>query len=191
MSEPTLTGAQMTLPELGPALRDVTAAAVTAFTPLDEAAWRTPPAPGKWSRLEELGHLIDSANNNHARFVRALAQERLDWPGYAQEDLVRVQHFRDAPTWLLMDLWCSYNHFLAFLIEQIPPAKALTRCGIGGSADITLEELALDYVAHMEHHLRHMLPGVTTIPYTGMPWPPPNRWIDVTPATTNSPPVYR
>ena len=29
------------------------------------------PKPGSWSRKEELGHLIDSAANNHMRFVLA------------------------------------------------------------------------------------------------------------------------
>jgi hypothetical protein len=29
------------------------------------------PAPDKWSKKEILGHLIDSAANNHQRFIRA------------------------------------------------------------------------------------------------------------------------
>jgi hypothetical protein len=34
-------------------------------------------APGKWSRKEIVGHLIDSAANNHARFVKAQATDHL------------------------------------------------------------------------------------------------------------------
>ena len=29
------------------------------------------PAPGRWAKKEVVGHLIDSAANNHQRFVRA------------------------------------------------------------------------------------------------------------------------
>ena len=34
-------------------------------------------APGKWSRKEILGHLVDSASNNHQRFVRACFSDDL------------------------------------------------------------------------------------------------------------------
>ena len=49
----------------------------------DVAAWR--PAPGRWSAKELVGHLIDSASNNHQRFVRARWQDDLVFPGYAQD----------------------------------------------------------------------------------------------------------
>ncbi len=47
---------------------DATAAALLTLSP--EAAARKP-APGGWSIKEVVGHLIDSASNNHQRFVRA------------------------------------------------------------------------------------------------------------------------
>src|SRR5262245_16460863 len=40
-----------------------------------------PRAAGKWSRKQILGHLIDSAANNHQRFVRAQAVTALRLPG--------------------------------------------------------------------------------------------------------------
>jgi hypothetical protein len=39
------------------------------------------PAPGKWSKKEILGHLVDSAANNHQRFVRLQLSPRVDLPG--------------------------------------------------------------------------------------------------------------
>lgn len=41
---------------------------------------------------------------------------------------------------------------------------------------MTLSDLALDYVAHLEHHLKQLLEG-RVMGYSGMPWPPadPNR----------------
>ena len=48
------------------------------------------PAPGKWSKKEILGHLIDSAANNHQRFVRLPITPVLNLPGYDGDEWVRV-----------------------------------------------------------------------------------------------------
>jgi DinB superfamily len=55
----------------------------------DDTASR-PRGPGKWSPKQLVGHLIDSAVNNHARFVRAQLQDDLVFPGYDQDGWVRV-----------------------------------------------------------------------------------------------------
>ena len=110
-------------------------------------------APGHWSKKQILGHLVDSASNNHQRFVRALLEDELRWPGYDQPGSVRVQRYSDYPWSALVELWASYNHFLAHVIESFPDSKRGTTCRIGDNAPMTLEELALDYIRHMEHHL--------------------------------------
>ena len=38
--------------------------------------------PDSWSPRQELGHLIDSAANNHIRFVRAATEPEFSGPGY-------------------------------------------------------------------------------------------------------------
>jgi hypothetical protein len=38
---------------------------------IDEVEFSRKVSPDKWSKKEILGHLIDSATNNHQRFVRA------------------------------------------------------------------------------------------------------------------------
>lgn len=109
--------------------------------------------PGHWSKKQILGHLVDSASNNHQRFVRAQLQDELTWPGYDQSGSVRVQQYSDYPWPALVELWASYNHFLAHVLESVPESKRYTICRIGDYAPMTLEELALDYIRHMEHHL--------------------------------------
>jgi hypothetical protein len=150
--------------------------AEAAFAARPADFWMTPLGAGKWTHLELLGHLIDSAANNHQRFVRALIQPRLDWPGYEQVGHVISQNYAEAPPQLLIALWASYNRFLAYLISQIPPEKSQTPCSIDSAPDMTLENLVLDYVAHLEHHLKQLLPHAD-VQYSGMPWPPadPNR----------------
>ena len=66
-------------------LRTVVASAIPALTAIADVASAVPRAPGKWSRKEILGHLIDSALNNHERFVRAQFTDDLMCPTYDQD----------------------------------------------------------------------------------------------------------
>lgn len=120
-----------------------------------------------------MGHLIDSAANNHQRIVRALLVDALEWPGYDQVGMVRVQRFSELEPETLIGLWEGYNLLLAHVIGGIPEHKLATPCAIGGAPAMTLAHLVEDYVAHMEHHLRQILEGVGEPPlYSGMAWPP-------------------
>jgi DinB family protein len=112
--------------------------------------------PGRWSKREVLGHLVDSASNNHQRFVRALLQDELIWPGYDQEGSVRVQRYGQYPWKALIEFWAGYNRLLAHIIGSIPDAKRSTICRIGDNPPMTLEELAIDYIRHLEHHLQQL-----------------------------------
>src|ERR1700722_14468709 len=106
---------------------------------------------GRWSRKQVLGHLIDSASNNHQRFVRAMLQPSLDLPGYDQDGNVRVQAIADAASSLLVSLWASYNRYLAHLIAHLPESKLDTPCRIGTGETMTLAFLVSDYLTHLCH----------------------------------------
>lgn len=110
---------------------------------------------GKWTRKEILGHLIDSAANNHQRFVRAQLVDHLDWPGYEQNGWVSVQKYNKRPWTDLVKLWQLYNLYLAHVMDGVPAERYMTPCLIGGenSTPVTLEWLMDDYVVHMRHHL--------------------------------------
>lgn len=141
------------------------------FASFDGNRWQASRGDGKWTPLQLVGHLIDSAANNHQRFVRAMAQTRLEWPGYEQVAHVSVQDYAGADPGVCVALWAAYNQHLSHVIRQIAPAKALTLCAIGGAPEMTLADLVLDYVAHLEHHLRQLMED-RSISYSGMPWPP-------------------
>jgi len=83
-------------------------------------------APGKWSPKEIVGHLIDSAANNHQRFVRAQFQDNLIFTGYEQQMWVSAQHYGEASWPSLVSLWKMYNLHLLHLISHIPVHR-LTR----------------------------------------------------------------
>lgn len=128
---------------------------------------RRPLKPGKWSAKEVIGHLIDSASNNHQRFVRALFQEDLVFAGYDQDAWVAAQSYRDAPWRDLIALWRQFNLHIARLMETVPAAErtrlrvrhnldALAWKPIARDKPATLDYFMEDYVGHLKHHLNQI-----------------------------------
>jgi hypothetical protein len=122
------------------------------------------PAPGKWSAKEILGHLVDSAANNHARFVLAQGRGNLDFPGYEQDRWVSVQGYQNEPWSDILSLWIAYNRHIVHVIGAIPrleltePRRKHSLATIAWQpiderAPATLEYLVTDYVGHLRHHL--------------------------------------
>ncbi|MFL5580027.1 MAG: DinB family protein [Gemmatimonadaceae bacterium] len=122
------------------------------------------PAPGKWSVAEIVGHLVDSAANNHQRFVRARFQDDLVFPGYAQDGWVDAQGYQAAPWEELVTLWRTYNRHLARLMRLVPRDVAtrehrrhnlheIAWRTVPADQPATLEYFMADYVGHLKHHL--------------------------------------
>lgn len=110
-------------------------------------------SPGKWTKQEELGHLLDSAVNNHHRFIRAQEVEHLVFPKYEQDSWVSLQAYQDSDWPELIELWRLYNRHLAQVVARIPQEKLGHICTIGPYEPVTLRFLVEDYLAHLKHHL--------------------------------------
>ncbi len=137
-------------------LESLLAMAMPRLLALSEADGSSRPAPDKWSRKEILGHLIDSASNNHQRFVRAQLSSEIRLPGYEQESWVRTQSYQTESWENLVQLWNSFNLHLLHLGTQIPGDRLNSMCFIGTNEPVTLEFLFVDYVRHVKHHLRQI-----------------------------------
>ena len=124
---------------------------------IGEIESQQPALTGGWSYKLLLGHLVDSASNNHQRFVRASLQGELTFPGYDQERLVELQQFREMDWGFLVDFWAAYNRFLAHVIGCLPAEAAKVTCHIGNNAPMALDWLAMDYVEHLKHHLNQIV----------------------------------
>jgi hypothetical protein len=145
--------------EIAEQLRAVVAIVGPELSRLDsgDAAIRT--APGEWSKKEILGHLIDSAANNHQRFVRAVDGAGLGFPPYAQNEWVRIQRCNERPWASLVSLWAAYNDHLSHVIACIPDAAKPSPCNIGTPEPVALEFVVTDYLRHLKHHLKDILGG--------------------------------
>ena len=124
---------------------------------LDNADTSVRPSENKWAKKEILGHLLDSASNNHQRFVRATLQGSLTFPGYDQNAAGRSSELR-------RDRLEFPRRFLGRLQPlsrpcDRPPAgrSGKVTCNIGNNAPATLGWIAEDYVAHLKHHLNQIL----------------------------------
>jgi hypothetical protein len=149
-------------------LRNAIKKAAPLLRNIGDEASRKPPRPGKWSPREVIGHLIDSASNNHQRFVRALFQDDLVFPGYDQDAWVAVQAYRDAPWNELIELCMLFNLQIARLMEAIPEHERRKRRArhnldvlawktIPREQPATLDYFMADYVGHFKHHLNQVV----------------------------------
>lgn len=127
-----------------------------------------PLADGKWSAKQIIGHLIDSAANNHLRFVRAQFTNDLVFPGYEQDKWVEAQRYNDEPWERLIALWKYYNLHLAHLMAEVPePIRQASRTEhnldriafhtVAANQPVTLDYFMRDYVEHLRHHLKQIL----------------------------------
>jgi len=141
------------------------AAAKLSAVPPEFASQR--PAAGGWSAKEIIGHLIDSASNNHQRFVRAQFKDDLVFPGYEQDGWVAAQQYQSAPWLELVGLWRDFNLHIARVMAAVPHEiryretrthnfYEIASHGVPEGEPTTLDYFMSDYVWHLQHHLRQI-----------------------------------
>ncbi len=132
-----------------------------------EAHAASAPAPGKWSPKQELGHLIDSAANNHMRIAVASIEGAFEGAGYTQDGWVAAHGYQEMAWSEIVELWYRYNLLLTHLVEGVPETHLENRCVVGGNA-MTLRFVITDYVRHLRHHVDHVLSRPVVTPYPGL-----------------------
>ena len=110
----------------------------------------------EWSIKEELGHLLDSAANNHQRLVRAQLENNPAMPTYDGDQWVALHRYQDRDWSSLIAIWVGLNRQLLAAAEAVPNSAWSRTCSIADSAPLTLQFVFDDYLDHMLHHLRHM-----------------------------------
>jgi hypothetical protein len=120
---------------------------------LTEASAGRPEKTGKWCAKEVIGHLTDSAINNHARVMRLQIEAKPNLSGYEQMAWVSLQHYANREWVRVLEVWATLNEHFAWAVSHIDKAH-LKNMGIVEGDELTLGFLIEDYIAHMEHHLR-------------------------------------
>lgn len=138
-------------------LRTIIDSTLIKFETIDQNQWAHKPAPDKWSKLEILGHLCDSAYNNMRRFIVS-QYEQNNKIYYLQDEWVRIQHYQDMPVDDVILLWKLLNLQLHSIIEAMPNDFLNNTCDTGKDKPniCTIEFLIKDYIDHLNHHLHQI-----------------------------------
>ena len=103
-----------------------------------------------------LGHLIDSASNNHQRMVRLqYSKDLLFFPDYRQDnDLwIALQDYQHTDWSNLIQLWKFYNLHIIQVIQSVDKSKLDSYwCDFEGTK-VTLKDMIEGYLDHLLLHI--------------------------------------
>lgn len=125
------------------------------LTSIEDKSFNEKSNPDKWSKKEIIGHLIDSATNNHQRFVRGQFEDKPKI-SYDQNEWNKFNFYQQIDNNQIINFWTIYNKQLLELFKRIPEANLKYQCLVGDKL-FTLEFLMIDYVDHLEHHLKQVV----------------------------------
>ena len=138
-------------------IREVTATANPKLLSIDPEIACQKENPDTWSKKEILGHLIDSALNNHQRFARGAQDVARDFPTYNQNRWVEVQCYNEMNWFDLVNLLVQYNYHLCRVIDVLPSKALSNPCNIGKETPVTLGFVIEDYLRHLRLHIEQIL----------------------------------
>jgi len=110
-----------------------------------------------------LGHLIDSASNNHQRMIRLQYNESLTFPDYTQDNdrWIAIQDYQHADWKNLVELWKSFNLHMIHLIKSIDSSKLHNYWTDFEGVKVTLEDMIKGYPQHLNLHINDIKDLIT------------------------------
>ena len=107
----------------------------------------------KWTLKEMVGHLIDSASNNHQRIIRLQIDKKINFPAYEAEDWKNITKIKEFDFVDLINLWKLYNYYILHLIKNISEYNLDNIWEINGK-EITMKFIIEDYFgSHIDWHI--------------------------------------
>jgi hypothetical protein len=105
-----------------------------------------------------LGHLIDSASNNHQRIVRLQYKRDLVFPDYRQDNdtWIAIQNYQNENWENLVNLWKYYNLHLIYIFQNVDEeCLDHTWTDFEGNL-VSLEKMIDDYLEHLQLHIKEI-----------------------------------
>jgi len=122
--------------------------------------------PGKWSKREILGHLIDSARYNLMRFTEIPDCESVfEIKSYKQDDLVKRNKYQHQNDHDLLTMWQILNHQIIIVLSNLSEDEWNRTIKMKNEIQ-TLKGLAEDYVHHTEHHIQQIFCNINSSLFT-------------------------
>ena len=118
----------------------------------------------KWNRQNRtikqiVGHMIDSASNNHQRMIRLQYNSMLTFPDYRQDnDLwISLQNYQNEDWNNLVQLWKYYNLHMIQVIQSVDQTKLTNYWTDFEGTKVTLQEMIEGYLWHIDLHFNEIL----------------------------------
>jgi hypothetical protein len=128
------------------------------FHSATDAMLEIPVAPGKWSRKQILGHLVDSAINNLKRFTEiGYMPQPYTYREYNQAELVKVNGYQSMDKNELLQLWLSLNRQIARVMKTQTQERLSRKVLFTDQSISGLRSLMTDYPDHMQHHINQII----------------------------------
>jgi hypothetical protein len=102
-------------------LKQIVAKAPSLLLAMSPEEVSKPTAVGKWSKKQELGHLVDSACNNHQRAVRAQVEELPSLTEYDGDRWVALHSYQAMEWSEIIECWRVMNQQLIRAGSMISP----------------------------------------------------------------------
>jgi hypothetical protein len=119
---------------------------------LTDAQASQPPAPGKWSVKQVLGHLCDTERVMSYRILRFARGDKTELEGFEQDDYVATANSNSRSTTELLAELKSVRKATLSLLESLTTADT-ERTGIANGKSISVRALAYVIAGHARHHL--------------------------------------
>jgi hypothetical protein len=131
------------------------------FHDVPEAEFYAKPDPCKWSKIEILGHLIDSAQNNLRRFICVQYESEIPRIAYEQAAWVTANGYHAAKPEDIIHLWRLMNERVISVLNGMNEehySKLVNTAQDGVQHQhYSIFALADDYVSHMKHHVNQII----------------------------------
>ncbi len=122
---------------------------------LTDAQAIQPPAPGKWSVKQVLGHLCDTERVQSYRVLRFARGDKKELQGFEQDDYVAAANSNSRSTTELLAELKSVRRATLSLLESLTTADA-ERTGVASGKSISVRAMAYVIAGHAQHHLELM-----------------------------------